>query len=207
MERLWNFNDLNHRELSKQFLVFLVRSGSTIDLAVGSTRQKAATKRLRKRQGPAGRSRRSTAFFREQTSPAPQLSGRGRRRQSTKPESSIPAPPPSQPGQVTLRPLLLVPPPPSIGRPVSLLAGACRCHWPAGLPVAAPRPAPPRPECARRPARFVRGGGGRPVSATAGLAGRRLRGGRGGASGRRPRPSMGPQRPGGGAGREAARAL
>lgn len=184
--------------------------GSVVDLAHsrGASRARQATaKRLRGSQGPAGRPRRPAAPFREQPSPAPQLSGRGRRRQSTKPESSIPEPPPSQPGQVTLRPLLPVPPPSFIGLPVSLLAGACGLHWPIGLPVMTPRPSPPRPVCARRRAWFVRGGGGRPVSATAGLAGRRLGGVRGGGSGPRPCPSMGPQRPGGGAGPEAARAL
>lgn len=157
MERLRNFNELKHGEHLKQFLALIVLSGSTEDPAqsrgAGWARQKAAGKRLRGRQGPSGRPRRSAAPFREQPSPAPQLSGRGRRRQSTKPESSIPAPPPSQPGQVTLRPLLPVPPPPSIGRRVSLLAGACGRHWPAGLPVAAPRPAPPRVRAAPRSVR------------------------------------------------------
>lgn len=50
MERLRNFNELNHGEHLEQFLALIVPSGLTVDLAqsrgAGWARQKAAAKRL-----------------------------------------------------------------------------------------------------------------------------------------------------------------
>ena len=161
--------------------VKLIRSelGSGVQKGRGKTRLEARGLQNQ----PGGRLR---PFPREPPPQPVQLSGPSQlRRQSTKPERPIPAPPPSFAYTSYLAPgYPLSPPPIPIGRGFSLLAGALPSHWPEALPIAWrawPLPARcpyrsllPRPP-ARAPTRLPRPGSARgaplPFAAAAGRRG------------------------------------